>query len=80
MYKLPPPEGKEMRFKAISFKRDCLICHSNQLDVGPADAAIHLPHGAEQNVINALKVQAPKQYLHYSESLKSMAVHTAMKF
>jgi predicted CXXCH cytochrome family protein len=65
------PEGKEMRFKAVSFKRDCLVCHSNQLDVGPADATIHLPHGAEQNVINTLKVQAPKQYLHYSKSLKS---------
>ena len=65
------PEGKEMRFKAVSFQRDCLVCHANQLEVGPADATLRLPHGAEHNVINALKAQATKQFLHYSESLKS---------
>lgn len=64
-------EGKEMRFKALSFKRDCLFCHENQLKVGPAEAKFSVPHGAEQNVINALKVQAPKDFLRYSESLKT---------
>ena len=64
-------EGKEMRFKAVSFNRDCLTCHASQLDVGPAKAVIHLPHGLEQNVINTLKVQAPKQVTHYAEMLKS---------
>ncbi|MDZ4141495.1 MAG: cytochrome c3 family protein [Methylotenera sp.] len=64
-------EGKEMRFKAVSFKRDCLVCHASQLEVGPADAIVSVPHGAEQNVFNTLKVETPKQFLRYSESLKS---------
>jgi predicted CXXCH cytochrome family protein len=63
-------EGKEMRFKAVSFKRDCFDCHKNQLEVGSSEAKLSVPHGAEQNVINTLKVQAPKEMLHYSESLK----------
>jgi predicted CXXCH cytochrome family protein len=64
-------EGKEMRFKPLSFKRDCMVCHVNQLEVGPADATLRLPHGNEQNVFNALKAQAPKQFAKYSENLKS---------
>jgi hypothetical protein len=63
--------GKEMSITALSFDRDCQLCHVNQLQVGPADAVITVPHGAEQNVINTLKVQAPKQFLAYSESLKT---------
>lgn len=65
------PEGKEMRFQPLSFKRDCIACHADRLEVGPSDATLRLPHGAEQDVINALKVQAPKQFSRYSESLKS---------
>src|SRR5450830_86845 len=65
------PEGKEMRFKPVSYNQDCQACHASQLVVGPAKAAIHLPHGTEQNVINTLKVQAPKQLAHYAEILKS---------
>jgi predicted CXXCH cytochrome family protein len=64
-------EGKEMRFKPVSYKRDCLVCHTKQLEVGPAKAIITVPHGSEQNLINALKAQAPKQFLPYLESLKS---------
>jgi predicted CXXCH cytochrome family protein len=64
-------EGKEMRIKPISYKRDCLVCHTKQLEVGSADARFTVPHGSEQNVVNTLKVQAPKQFLHYLESLKS---------
>ena len=64
-------EGKEMRFKAVSFSSDCLVCHASKIEVGPADATIRLPHGAEQNVINALKVQAPKRLTQYAETLKS---------
>jgi predicted CXXCH cytochrome family protein len=66
-----PQEGKEMRFKATSYSRDCALCHANQLNVGPPEALISLPHGSEQNVINAIKVQAPEQLAHYSESLKT---------
>jgi predicted CXXCH cytochrome family protein len=65
------PEGKEMRFKPLSFKRDCLDCHADRLEVGPAGARLRLPHGAEENVLNALKVNAPKQVVRYSEMLKT---------
>ncbi len=64
-------EGKEMRFKPISFKQDCFACHANQLDVGPSEATLRLPHGDEKNVFNALKVLAPKQFDKYSETLKA---------
>ena len=64
-------EGKEMRFKPVSYNRDCVTCHANQLTMGPPEALITVPHGSEQNVMNALKVQAPKQLAHYSESLKT---------
>lgn len=63
-------EGKEMRFTPLSFKRDCLSCHAKQLEVGPADARIALPHGDEKNAFNALKIYAPKQLLQHSETLK----------
>jgi len=65
------PEGKEMRFAVVSFKRDCLSCHADRLEVGPANATLRLPHGAEQDVINVLKAGAPKQFARYSETLKS---------
>ncbi|MSP86301.1 MAG: FHA domain-containing protein [Methylotenera sp.] len=64
-------EGKEMRFKPVSYQRDCLLCHTKQLQVGPAKAVITVPHGSEQNVISALQVQAPKKFKQYSASLKS---------
>lgn len=64
-------EGKEMRFKPIVFNRDCELCHANQLQVGSADALIKLPHGAEQNVINALKAQAPQQLVQDLAALKT---------
>ncbi|OIR17785.1 class III cytochrome C family protein [mine drainage metagenome] len=64
-------DGKEMRFKPVSFKRDCLSCHSQQLVVGPPKARLKIPHSEENNVFNQLKVYAPKQQLQYSENLKS---------
>jgi predicted CXXCH cytochrome family protein len=60
-----------MRFKPISFKRDCLACHASELEVGPADARISVPHGDEQNVYNALRLYAPKGFSRYSETLKT---------
>lgn len=65
------PEGKEMRFKAPTFERNCQTCHAKQLKLGNSEESIAVPHGKEQNVINALKAQAPKQLLAYSESLKT---------
>ncbi len=65
------PEGKEMQFKPVSFKRDCLTCHATELEVGPASARVTVPHGPEQNVMNALKLYAPKELAHYSDTLKS---------
>lgn len=65
------PEGKEMRFKPLSFKRDCLACHATELEVGPVNARISVPHGSEQNVMNTLKLYAPKEAARYSETLKS---------
>jgi predicted CXXCH cytochrome family protein len=64
-------EGKEMRFKPVSFERDCLSCHADQLKLGPPEAKITVPHGAEQNVMYALKTQVPKKFLTYSNSLKT---------
>lgn len=64
-------EGKEIRFRPLSYKRDCMLCHANQLDVGPSEATLHMPHGDEQNVFNALKAKAPKQFDKHSETLKS---------
>jgi predicted CXXCH cytochrome family protein len=64
-------EGKEMRFKPVSFERDCLSCHVSELKLGPPEVILTVPHGSEQNVINALKAQAPNKFLAYSESLKT---------
>jgi hypothetical protein len=64
-------EGKEMRIKPISYQRDCQLCHANQLQMGSKAQTFSVPHGAEQNVINALKVQAPKDFSRYLDSLKS---------
>lgn len=64
------PESKEMRFAPVSFQRDCLACHADRLEVGPAAATLRLPHGAEQNVANALNVQAPRRFGRYAETLK----------
>ena len=60
-----------MRFDSVSFKRDCQICHEAQLDVGSKSGTLTLPHGSEQNVMNALKVFAPKKWSVYAEDLKS---------
>ena len=64
-------EGKEMRFKPLSFKQDCLSCHEKQLEVGPKENQLTLPHGDENNVANALKVHAPKQFSKHAETLKT---------
>lgn len=64
-------EGKDMRFKPITFKRDCLSCHADQLEVGLGKATLHLPHGAEENLFNTIKVQAPKQLEKFSATLKN---------
>lgn len=64
-------EGKEMRFKPIAYKRDCLSCHASKLEVGPANAKLNVPHGSEQNVMNTLKLFAPKAFELYSETLKT---------
>lgn len=63
------PTGQEMRFQPLSFKRDCMACHADRLEVGPGDATLRLPHGSERDVLNALKVQAPQQVARYAESL-----------
>lgn len=60
-----------MRFAAVSFNRDCVECHKSELTVGPAKATITVPHGAEKNVINTLRLQAPKDFTTYTESLKT---------
>jgi predicted CXXCH cytochrome family protein len=64
-------EGKEMRIKSVSFERDCRDCHESELKLGSDAAAITVPHGVVKNVINAIKVQAPKQVSAYSDSLKT---------
>ncbi len=63
-------EGKEMIFKPVSFDLDCKSCHTTQLDVGSAKATVHLPHGSEINVLNAIKVNAPKQLNQYLDTAK----------
>ena len=65
------PEGKEMRFKPLSFKSNCITCHAKQLEVGPKELRLTLPHGDEQSVFNTLKLNAPKQFSSYSDSLKN---------
>lgn len=58
-----------MRLAPVSFQRDCLACHADRLEVGPAGATLRLPHGTEQAVANALKVQAPRQFSRHAEAL-----------
>jgi len=65
------PEGKEMRFIPLSFKNNCITCHAKQLEVGPKELRLTLPHGDEQSVFNTLKLNAPKQFSSYSDSLKN---------
>ena len=64
-------EGKEMRFLPLSFKKDCISCHGNLLKFGSEGNRINLPHGEEVNVSNAIKVHAPKEFMDYSEKLKT---------
>jgi hypothetical protein len=64
-------EGKEMRFQPLSFKKDCISCHGNLLKFGSEGKRINLPHGEEVNVSNAIKVHAPKEFMDYSEKLKT---------
>lgn len=63
------PEGKEMRIKPLSFKRDCQACHESKLEVGSGDNKLKVPHGSEQNAINTLKVLAPKDAARHAETL-----------
>lgn len=65
------PEGKSMKFTPISFKRDCVSCHQEQLQVGTLAEKLTVPHGSETNVFNTLKLYAPKQFSKYSELLKT---------
>lgn len=65
------PQGKEMRFQPVSFKRDCLACHADKLEVGPPGATLRVPHGDEAAVLNALKAQAPKQVERFATSLQN---------
>ncbi len=64
------PEGKEMRFKPITFKRNCVTCHAKELELGPKEFKLSLPHGNEQNALNALKLYAPKDFSRNAENLK----------
>ncbi len=64
-------EGKEMRFKALSYKNNCSTCHTSELQIGPKDNKLTLPHGEEQNMFNALKLYAPKEFDRYSDQLKN---------
>jgi predicted CXXCH cytochrome family protein len=64
------PEGKEMRFKPLSFKTNCITCHANLLELGDKENPLKVPHGDEQNVFNTLKLNAPKAFDRYSDSLK----------
>lgn len=63
-------EGKEMRFKPVVYARDCQSCHESELKLGPPNAVISVPHGLEQNVINAIKSQVPQHLADYAQSLK----------
>jgi len=65
------PEGKEMRFKPLSFKNNCVSCHAKELELGPKESRLIVPHGNEQNVFNMLKLYAPKQFSSYLNNLKN---------
>ena len=62
--------GKEMRIKPVEFKRDCQGCHADQLQLGLGDKTFYVPHGDEENVMNALTAKAPKDQTRYASSLK----------
>lgn len=64
------PEGKEMRFKPLTFKNSCASCHSKELELGPKDRKLAVPHGNEESVFNMLKLYAPKEFSSYSDNLK----------
>jgi predicted CXXCH cytochrome family protein len=64
------PEGKEMRFKPLTFKNNCLSCHKSELELGPKELKLTVPHGNEQLVFDMLKLYAPKQFSSYSDNLK----------
>jgi len=64
-------EGKEMRFKPLSFKNNCTSCHADQLIVGAKQLKLSVPHGNEENMFNMLKLKAPKQFSAYSTTLKN---------
>lgn len=65
------PQGKEMRFKPLSFKNNCSSCHADQLSIGPKELKLSVPHGDEANVFNMLKLNAPKQFSSYADNLKN---------
>lgn len=63
-------EGKDMRIQPVDFKRDCQLCHANQLQLGLGKQSFNVPHGDEETVMNALKAKAPKEQARYAISLK----------
>jgi predicted CXXCH cytochrome family protein len=63
--------GKEMRFTPLSFKNNCSSCHADQLTVGANELKLSVPHGDEESVFNMLKLNAPKQFSAYSDTLKT---------
>ena len=65
------PQGKEMRFNPISFKNNCSSCHADQLRVGAKELNLSVPHGNEESVFNMLKLNAPKQFTSYADTLKN---------
>ncbi len=60
-----------MRFNPISFKNHCSSCHADQLRVGPKELNLSVPHGNEESVFNMLKLNVPKQFNHYADTLKN---------
>jgi len=64
------PEGKEMRFKPLSFKNNCVSCHAKELEIGPKEHRLTLPHGDEESMFNALQLYAPKEASRNSDNLK----------
>ena len=76
------PQGKEMRFNPISFQNNCSSCHADQLRVGPKALKLSVPHGNEEAVFNMLRLNAPKQFTNYADTLKDNGCaycHTVVK-
>ncbi|MBM3351626.1 MAG: hypothetical protein FJY53_07605, partial [Betaproteobacteria bacterium] len=65
------PDGKQARFSAISYQRDCQLCHAAELTLGAGKEKFSVPHGNEQNVWNALKLGDKKDFDRHSETLKT---------